>query len=55
MDDGGVDVVALSYPDRPDVDLWYAATGCQHVTNGDILVQGGLALTHWIPRSAGPL
>jgi hypothetical protein len=55
MGDGGVDVVALSYPGRPDVDLWYDATGCQHVSNGHILVTGGLALSHWIARSVGPL
>ena len=55
MDDGGVVVIALSYPGRPDVDLWYAATGCQYVSNGHIRVDGGLALTRWIARSVGPL
>lgn len=55
MDDGGIDVVALSYAGRPDVDLWYYATGCAFISNGHILVDGGLTLTHWIARSVGPL
>jgi hypothetical protein len=55
MDDGGIDVVALSYRGRPDVDLWVYATGCEYVSNGHIRADSGLDLTHWIARSVGPL
>ena len=55
MDDGGVVVVALRYPGRADVDLWWAATGCESVANGHIRAVGGLNLSHWVARSVGPL
>lgn len=35
-DDGGVVLIAFSYPSRPDVDLWYAASACQTLDNGRI-------------------
>ncbi len=35
-DDGSAEVVALSYPDRADVDLWIKLNGCGGVTNGYI-------------------
>lgn len=31
-------VVALSYPGRPDVDLWSETSGCRSVSNGHICV-----------------
>jgi len=34
--DGTVAVIALVYRDRPDVDLWYNASGCQSLDNGRI-------------------
>ncbi|MEY2443352.1 MAG: hypothetical protein QOJ46_2778 [bacterium] len=36
MDDGSVTVFAFSYAKGPDVDIWYARTGCQRVANGRI-------------------
>jgi hypothetical protein len=36
MDDGTAEVIALSYPGRPDVDLWVTLTGCTFVANGHI-------------------
>jgi hypothetical protein len=38
MDDGAVTVLAFSYPDRPDVDLWWLTTGCQTLRNGHLVV-----------------
>jgi hypothetical protein len=38
IDDGSAEVIALSYPGRPDVDLWISLTGCGGVSNGYILV-----------------
>lgn len=35
-DDGTVAVIALAYPARPDVDLWFAPTGCPRLANGQI-------------------
>jgi hypothetical protein len=55
MDDGGVDVLALAFPGRSDVDLWISATGCEFISNGSIRGAGGLDVTRWIPRSKGPL
>jgi hypothetical protein len=43
------DLVALSYPGRPDVDLWVSPSGCATVSNGHILVEGGPNLTRWLP------
>lgn len=36
MDDESAEVIALSYPHRPDVDLWVALNGCGGVSNGYI-------------------
>lgn len=36
--DGSVIVLAFSYATRPDVDLWYARSGCPIVGNGKVLV-----------------
>jgi hypothetical protein len=33
---GLVAIIGMSYPGRPDVGLWYAASGCQSVDNGRI-------------------
>ena len=41
MDDGSVTVIAFAYPGRPDVDLWFARTGCQSLSNGSILTAAG--------------
>jgi hypothetical protein len=58
LDAGGVEVVALGYPGRPDVDLWAPPTGCRTVSNGHIVVDGGLALGRWLTpetlRTPGP-
>jgi hypothetical protein len=35
--DGGAIALAFSYPNRPDLDLWYSVTGCPYVANGAIL------------------
>ena len=35
-DDGSAEVLVLSYPGRPDVDLWIYLTGCGGVSNGHI-------------------
>jgi hypothetical protein len=40
MDDGSAEVLALAYPDRPDVDLWVALNGCGGVSNGYITAGG---------------
>jgi hypothetical protein len=40
MDDGAVALLALSYPGRPDVDLWAQLSGCTPVGNGYILGAG---------------
>jgi hypothetical protein len=37
LDDDSAEVIALSYPGRPDVDLWISLTGCGGVSNGYIL------------------
>jgi len=37
-DDGSVEVIALAFPRRKDVDLWLALTGCGGVSNGYIVV-----------------
>jgi hypothetical protein len=39
-DDGSVTVIALAYPDRRNVDLWMATTGCATVANGTIRAPG---------------
>jgi hypothetical protein len=36
MDDGSAELIALSYPGRPDVDLWVYLNGCGAVSNGHI-------------------
>jgi hypothetical protein len=40
MDDGSAEIIALSYPGRPDVDLWDPLNGCVFISNGFILVGG---------------
>lgn len=39
-DDGAATVVALSYPGRGDVDLWFPGGGCPMVSNGCISAVG---------------
>lgn len=34
MDTGAATVIDFSYAARPDVDLWYASTGCPQIRNG---------------------
>lgn len=29
-------MIALRYPGRPDVDLWYSTGGCAYLANGNI-------------------
>jgi hypothetical protein len=36
-DDGAAEIVALSYPGRPAVDLWDTLNGCAYVANGFIM------------------
>jgi hypothetical protein len=36
MDDGSAEIIALSYPGRPDVGLWVTLNGCRSVANGFI-------------------
>ncbi len=36
MDDGSAELIALSYPGRPDVDLWVHLNGCGGVSNGHV-------------------
>jgi hypothetical protein len=36
MDDESMEIIALSYPGRPDVDLWQKLNGCATVANGYI-------------------
>lgn len=40
MDDGSFEVLALAYPNRPDVDLWIKLNGCGGISNGYITVRG---------------
>jgi hypothetical protein len=37
----GAAIIALLYPPRRSVDLWYAASGCQTLDNGDVLAFQG--------------
>jgi hypothetical protein len=46
--DDSFDVIALQFAGQPDVDLGFAASGCQTVANGHIVVNGGLNLNRWI-------
>jgi len=43
-DDGSADVLAFSFPRRPDVDLWYWSTGCTTVSNGFVVASGAIDL-----------
>jgi hypothetical protein len=52
MDDGSIVVIALSYPSRADVDLWWRSAGCQWVSNGFIMGSPDDALT---PFNAAPI
>ena len=45
LDNGSAEVIALSYPGRPDVDLWLTLTGCGGIANGHIMAGGGDPLT----------
>jgi hypothetical protein len=47
-DDSSINVIALSYQGRSDVDLWAKANGCAVVRNGHIAVSGRVDLTSWI-------
>ena len=40
-DDGSAVVIAFSYPNAPDVDLWFASTGCESLRNGTIIASPG--------------
>jgi hypothetical protein len=42
MDDGSAVLVAFAYPGRASVDVWAGVTGCATISNGYILVGGGL-------------
>jgi hypothetical protein len=37
FDDGSAELIALSYPGGPDVDLWVLLNGCGGVSNGYIV------------------
>jgi hypothetical protein len=61
MDDGSAEVIALSYPGRPDVDLWDNLTGCGGIANGHIVSGGGdplapaaTVLPATVPPTTGP-
>src|SRR3954462_6517431 len=41
MDEGAYSVLVFAYPQRPDVDLWWARGGCQPVSNGHIVSTAG--------------
>lgn len=41
-DDDSVDVFVFGYAGQPDVDLWYARTGCSTLSNGRIVVRAYL-------------
>ena len=41
MDDGAAAVVALSYADATDVDVWVQLSGCAYVSNGEIVASAG--------------
>ena len=54
-DFGLVTVLVLSYAARPDVDLWYARTGCQWLSNGYIETSPSDALDKLVnPAGSGP-
>jgi hypothetical protein len=40
-DDGSAAILALSYPGRPDVDLWVDLSGCGGVANGFVVIGVG--------------
>jgi hypothetical protein len=41
LGDDSVEIIALSYPRRPDVDLWISLGGCSTVRNGIIVANEG--------------
>lgn len=45
LDTGAVTVIDFSYARRPDVDLWYARTGCTYVANGHTVSGDGPSRT----------
>jgi hypothetical protein len=54
-DFGSVTVLVLSYTGRTDVDLWYARTGCQWLSNGYIEASPSDALDELVnPAASGP-
>jgi hypothetical protein len=53
MDDGSVTVLVISYPGRADVDLWYARTGCQTLSNGHIRTGLGIRSGDFAAAVAG--
>ncbi len=36
LDDESAEIIALSYPGRPAVDLWVTLNGCRYIANGFI-------------------
>jgi hypothetical protein len=55
MDDASVTVLVFSYAGRADVDVWYARTGCQSVSNGYITGSPGDILNELVnPAASGP-
>ena len=40
-ENGSVEVLALAYPGRPDIDLWIELDGCGGVSNGYITTGNG--------------
>jgi hypothetical protein len=54
-DDGSVTVFAFAYAGRADVDMWYARTGCQQISNGYITTSPSNALNELAnPAASGP-
>lgn len=41
MDDGSAALIVLSFPGRPDTDLWLTTNGCRNVANGHIRADAG--------------
>jgi hypothetical protein len=54
-DFGTTTVIVLSYPGRPDIDLWQTDSGCTYLANGHIRASGGLSeALLWGPPSPSP-
>jgi hypothetical protein len=55
MDDASITVLVFAYAGRADVDVWYARTGCQSVSNGYITGSPGDILNELAnPAASGP-